>query len=869
MPIKRQRRTTRPTGKLPGMLAGCVLAASFPAPGFGEESTPAPATWQCEQRTDQRRGWQCVTRQASEASKKSQSQPGVAVPASPSPKPTAEQKPTHNSEAANSKTSPAIEQDDPHKNPPAVQAQDLATQDWQTNTDNACGGLYVNPNITTAGSTDERIAISAAQAAVEGSVARYEGDVLVTQGARSLQADLAEYDEATRTVTLEGNVVVRDPQAAFGGERAVVNLDNKRSRIEAANYVAHQQQLRGRAREVSVEIDGRVNVKGGSYTRCQPGSALWQIRAGEIRLNPAKGQGSARNARLEVLDVPVAYLPYARFPIGDQRQSGFLFPSIADTDSGFDISLPYYFNIAPNADATLAPRYSADRGYLTEAELRWLNRFDQWRISGAYLDRDDVFDEQGIDDARRWVIGVEERGAIGEHFSTEIDITRVSDSDYLRDLNTTSLDLNRSSQLRQRGRLQYLSDHWLAQLTMLSYQSIDRAFAGNERSFEQQPELFVRYRSAERAFRLAIDSEVRYTRFEHDELPDGERGFGQFNIAYPMQLGALQLKPSVGVQHLAYQLDAALPDMDDSPSKTAAQASFDAQLPFAKLRRSGSGVTQHSLVPGLRYIYRDATEQDSLPVFDSQRLTANRMFLLRDRQLGGYDRLESSNQVAAYLRHTRSDSQRGETLSATIGQIFYFQDQDTAVNTLVGNEPTRRTSALLADVHAQLGRHWRSELSVLYDSNNSLVEQGHAALRYRPADQRSTATLGYQYRRSAQLDNLARDIDQANLSLALPVGRQWQLVGRYQYDFEIKETSEALAGLKYNSCCVGVALVYREGLVFDDDVLQTDRDRGVYLQFELIGLVNVGSAVDNILRESILDFDRSSHRSDGNRHTSF
>ncbi len=849
--------------------ASCALLLSVLLSGGAQTAAASAsaqagdaAAWRCTQRDDSGRGWRCAAAARDEASS---STGAAAVPPQPTPLTPAPQASPAQGPVV---VAPKTQASSPHQNPPAFTSHDLASQDWYRNNDNACSGSYQNPVLGSGDAEDSRIEISAQQASVEESVARYEGEVLVTQGTRSLQADRAEYDESTGTVTLEGNVVLRDEQGAFGGERAEVDLEDQSSSIDNANYVAHEQQLRGTADRIEVSGDGKVKVEGGSYTRCQPDSALWTIRAGTIKLDTENGQGSASNARLEVANVPVAYIPYARFPIGDQRQSGFLFPSLADTDSGFDISLPYYFNIAPNADATLAPRYSADRGYLTEAELRWLNHFDQWKISGAYLDRDDVLHEQGVEDTRRWVLAVEEAGAIGERFSTEIDITRVSDRDYLRDLNTTSLSLSRSSQLRQRGRIQYLSDHWLAQVNMLSYQSIDRALENNEQSFEQQPEVLVRYQGSERAFRLAVDGELRYTRFHHEALADGDRGFGEFNIAYPMQLGALRVKPSIGVQHLEYRLDTAIPTLGDSPARTAGQAMFDAQLPFAKLRRSDNGVSQHSLVPGLRYIYRDASEQQALPVFDSQLLTANRMFLLRDRQLGGYDRLESSNQLAVYLRHQRSDAQRGETLSATIGQVFYFQDQDTAVNAITGREATARTSALLGDVQATLGRHWHAELSALFDSNNNQLDQGNAALRYR-SDDGAMASVGYQYRRSARLASLAQDIDQANLSLALPLGRKWQLVGRYQYDFEIEEASEALGGLKYNSCCVGLALVYREGLVFDDDLLQTDRDRGVYLQLELIGLVNVGSAVDNILRESILDYDRDRKTGNGGGITSF
>jgi LPS-assembly protein len=71
----------------------------------------------------------------------------------------------------------------------------------------------------------------------------------------------------------------------------------------------------------------------------------------------------AKHARLRIRGIPVLYTPYINFPIDDRRKSGFLVPSIGSSDdNGFELITPYYWNIAPNLDATFYPRYMSKRG---------------------------------------------------------------------------------------------------------------------------------------------------------------------------------------------------------------------------------------------------------------------------------------------------------------------------------------------------------------------------------------------------------------------------------------------------------------------------------------------------------------------------
>ena len=67
------------------------------------------------------------------------------------------------------------------------------------------------------------------------------------------------------------------------------------------------------------------------------------------------------------------YTPWISFPVGDQRKTGVLFPTIGSSGkSGTMLAVPYYWNLAPNCDATLMTALYSSRGLRLDPELRYL-----------------------------------------------------------------------------------------------------------------------------------------------------------------------------------------------------------------------------------------------------------------------------------------------------------------------------------------------------------------------------------------------------------------------------------------------------------------------------------------------------------------
>ena len=232
-----------------------------------------------------------------------------------------------------------------------------------------CAGTYVEPNRP--GQFDDT-PMSEAPTYVSAKATRYEqqqeiatlaGDVVLRQGSIQAEADEASLYQLENRGELKGNVRLRDGGALMVGDRAELFLDTGEAQVENAEYVVHEGKVRGSALYAKRTDDAIIRLKDGTYTRCEPGDNDWYLQGNNVTLNPATGFGSATNVTLRVKGVPVFYTPYIYFPIDDRRQSGFLAPSISSSsDTGLSLITPYYFNLAPNFDATLYPNYMTDRG---------------------------------------------------------------------------------------------------------------------------------------------------------------------------------------------------------------------------------------------------------------------------------------------------------------------------------------------------------------------------------------------------------------------------------------------------------------------------------------------------------------------------
>ncbi|MCW8126886.1 LPS-assembly protein LptD [Microbulbifer halophilus] len=737
--------------------------------------------------------------------------------------------------------------------------------------------------------------------------AQLRGNVHVTQGYRQLSADRVDVNRAESTAYLSGAIEIREPGMLVRGRAAEVHTDSEAAAIEDATYVLHEDFIHGSARYAAREASGELTLTEGDYTRCEPGDEFWRMTGGEINIDNVERQGVARDVRLEIADVPVFYFPYLRFPVGDARLSGLLFPSLSHSDeNGWDIAVPYYWNIAPQLDATIVPRYIQHRGSGAEVEVRHLSNWfnSELRVAGLPDDKggddedareliregfpeDLVLPAKGED---RWLLNFEQQGGNDSFWHTDIDYTKVSDPDYFRDLDTANLSVAAERKVNQtvQGRLT-LGENWRAKLRAQEYQLLEK---DKFDTFSQLPRLDLdgAYRWGDWA--LALNHEL--TRFDHEDTQtirfiedvgdpesitertrnfiNADRARLDYELDWDKQWLWGYFTPGIALRHLGYQLDDQFlaPGTTDSPEASAAQLTLNTGLYF---ERDGNAFGRHyvqTLEPRLFALASsEADQSDFLELgnsdisgidpksnnllFDTSLFTPSFHQLFRDSRFNGNDRIDDADRIALGLTSRLVDPASGRDLfSASAGQIFYAEDTRIELDEPIEDSPR---SEFAVGIESRPIQSLRASSTLIYDEQENELNRGSFTLRYLDSDFR-LFNLGYRYlRREGRFD-----VEQLDASAVVPVSASTSLLARANYDVTFERELEYLAGVEYDSCCYRARLVWRRSLDNDlADVVTPEElefDEGVYLEIQLKGLAGLGTTVTRMLSQGIANFDQ-------------
>jgi LPS-assembly protein len=694
------------------------------------------------------------------------------------------------------------------------------------------------PPAVAAPATDSQIRIASDRATlgVNGD-ARLAGNVRVTQGDRQLQADDVEYDAASSSFRVRGAVEYQDPVVrARGGNGQYSAVQG--ARFEGAEFEIPDRPARGTARDMTLDTVGTIRLQDVTFSTCPSDQPDWQIRARSIELDTRSREGTGRNAAVEFKGVPILYLPYISFPLGGQRMSGFLFPSIGSTTrSGAQVSVPWYWNAAPNLDLTLQPVWFSRRGIDAAGEFRYLTRRQRGSVDVDYLPHDSVTGGE------RRRVRFTHRAELPAGWRVDLDAEDVSDAQYFEDFGqgpegTSTAFLERIAQVS------YRDEFWRLRGELQHFQTIDRELALSDRPYAQLPRLQASgnwYTGPQGRIALGLDAEL-----VNFDRPLGVTGW-RFDAAPAVGLdltgAGYYVRPSAGLRYTGYALNRTTAGQDDTPRRSLPFASLDAGLVFERFS-GASGQRRITLEPRLLYLYTPFRNQSALPVFDTALPDLNFVQLFRSNRYVGADRVSDANQVSAGLTTKLFDSRSGARyLSATIGQTYYF---DTPRVALPGETPrSARRSDLVAELALTAYRNWNLGLGMQWDPQASRQERSQLRLQYHPDDEH-VVNLGYRFQRDR--------LKQGEASGVWPVSRNWNLFARLVYDLDVHQTLERFAGVEYRSCCWRVRAVARRFV----SSRTGERDNGYYLQLELNGLSSVGSSADTFLEQAIRGYSTSS-----------
>jgi LPS-assembly protein len=666
------------------------------------------------------------------------------------------------------------------------------------------------------------------------------GDAEVQRGAQRLRAARIIYDEADATVEADGEVVYDEPQLHITGTDGKFWLHEDHGELFDTHFLFYERHGRGDARKAYVLEPGIARFKKVMYTTCAQGSNTWSLRATKVMLNQNTGMGTAHNARLHIKDVPVFYTPYISFPIDDRRKTGFLIPSFGSSNnSGFELKTPFYWNIAPNYDATITPRYLSDRGTQLNTEFRFLQPKQQGLMRVEYLHHDNITEQN------RTRVVVRDDMRFSSNLTANINYDHVSDSDYLGDLGD-SLSLASISYLRRTAQVAYTTNWWQLGAQVDDYQTVDPTITRQEQPYQRLPRVLFDAISpvTPAGFESHVSAEAVH--FDAKERVTAERIDLWPSVSWPYRGTAFDTTPKLGVRYTAYKLDNQAPGDPAEPTRSTPFFSLDNTLYLERdFSILGYQYTQ-TLEPRLFYLYVQGENQQELPLFDTGQPTFTYRELFEENRFNGADRMGDANQTALAVTTRLIDPDTGaEKLRASVGQLYYFANRNVTLNNTAPE--TNRQSNIVGELEIALSRSWTGNADLNWDPHDDSTERANARIQYHPGF-RKIANLSYRYLRGEQ--------NQVDASILWPLSPSWHVIGRWYYDIGETKQLETLAGIEYDSCCWGLRFVTRD---YVDST--SNKDNRVFMaQIVLKGLATFGSKIESVLEDGILGYSERPER---------
>ncbi|MCL4121227.1 UNVERIFIED_CONTAM: hypothetical protein GTU68_036757 [Idotea baltica] len=793
-----------------------------------------------------------------------------------------------------------------------------------------CSGAYIEPQRP---GINDKTPTNKAPIYVSAKVSRYQqdkdeatlaGDVVLRQGSIQAKADKASLYRNENRGELVGNVRLRDKGALLVGDKAKIQLDSGAARVDNAEYVIYDGHSRGSALYAKRGSDAIVRLKSGSYTTCGPNSNAWHIQGNNITLDPNTGFGTATNATLRVKNIPILYTPYIYFPIDDRRQSGFLPPTVSSSsDNGFTIQTPYYFNLAPNYDATIYPTYMHERGLLLENEFRYLTENSEGQLGAAYLN-DHNNDRRLQSDYRdeRWLYSWQHKQGLSSRLLGEVDFTSISDPYYFQDLDT-NLGIDTPDYVNQQGKLTYRGDNFTARLNAQSY---ELANITDITPYDRLPQLTLTGKLPIQPGGLNFTYKADATHFDRDlrdgnyinedgdveqswydtrvqglERANGTRAYAEPSISLPLRTSYGYIKPQMKYSYTQYNLsldnqgENTLLDEQSFHSnehRSVGIFSIDSGLYFDRTTQLFGNNVRQTLEPRLFYLYVPEKDQTDIPIFDTKEIAFSYNSLFRDNRFSGYDRIGDENKLSLGVTSRWIEDNGFERQRFSLGQAFYFADrkvQMPGIDYQDREDSQSSVSPYALQYQYRFNHDWKLTSDFNWDPDSHSTQSGSAMFHYQPEnDPNKIFNIGYRYRNDSvhydeatgtyQINsdfgtpgdpNYIKDyykVSQHDVSLVWPIVSQWNFISRWQYDYSRNRTLEAFGGFEYNNCCWKFRAIDRYWIDYDEVSLDPDEnddpDRGIFFQVVFKGLGSLtGSSTESFLEKGIQGYKKREDQS--------
>ena len=707
----------------------------------------------------------------------------------------------------------------------------------------------------------------------------YKGRVDVKQGNRHLQSAEVEVqqqgsgDNVQRYAFARGGFDYRDNQINLLGDDAKIHLNTKDTDVRHANYQLVDRQGRGTAESVELRDDYRV-MKNATFTSCLQDDHSWSIYADEMRQHVKEEYAEMWHARFKVQGVPVFYTPYLQLPIGDRRRSGLLIPTLGHgSRDGYFYAQPVYWNIAPNLDATLTPKYMSRRGWQLNSEFRYLTTLGEGQVAGEYLG-DDRLKDYDSENRKRHLFYWKHNAAFARDWRLDLNYTKVSDKRYFNDFDS-AYGSSTDGYADQTGRIAYYQPNYNIAMFVKQFQIFDEVVIGPYRALPQID--FNYYQNG--LFGNKVDFKLfsQAVRFDNDsaQMPTAWRFHGEpsVNTTLSNRYGSMNLEAKLYAtqyQQKKGRSDKA-EDVESSVNRILPQLKIDLQSVLASNQTFISGYTQ-TLEPRAQYLFRPYKDQSNIGSklnsqylgfgYDSSLLQQDYFSLFNSRRYSGLDRIASANQVTLGGTSRFFDENKEEQFNIAVGQTYYLEPSRIDENRDNRTEGSSSSWAIEANWKINDLMRWRGGYQ--YDPQLGQVSLANTGIEYNPT-KNNVVQLNYRYASkeyinqnlTAEANRYNQDIKQLGVQVGWELSDHWAIAGRYYQDLALKNPVEQYLGVQYNTCCWSVGVGARRYVTSrqnqkNDDIFY---DHGVGVTFELRGFSHDHkTGIENMMKKGKLPY---------------
>lgn len=686
-----------------------------------------------------------------------------------------------------------------------------------------------------------------------------EGRVVLSQDNLSITTDKLDYDVATDLVLAPGSIRMLRGNDVITGSNLKFKVDEETGTLLSPTFLfardptrpTQRFDARGSAKTMNFDGPERERLFDASYTTCKINEEDWYLRVSELALDRNTNVGTGVNGTILFKGVPILHVPYMTFPLNSDRRSGFLPPSFgSSTNSGFELALPYYWNIAPNVDSTITPKIFTRRGLQIGSELRYLNRHAMGQLDLEVLANDRVSDRHRILGSIRHFQNLAQ--ALGPGWSATINAQKVSDDAYFRDLSTRIANTAQTN-LPRDALMNYASDFGNMSARVLNYQTLQDPLDPITAPYRLAPQLAFNARPA-RVSGVEFNTFGEFTDFRHPTLVNGRRLIVYPSAAYPMVRPYGFITPKIGYHATRYVLTANSTNYEGG-TRTLPIISVDSGLAFERPANFfGKPITQ-TLEPRLFYLYVPYRDQSKLPEFSTSETDFNFSQIFNENLFVGGDRIADARQLTAAITTRFIENATGiERLRAALAQRYYYQPQrvglsSSALGVEPGTQGTATRSDFLAALNGQISDKWNLDSLFQYSASANRFQKSNIAARY--SDNRGRlVNFSYRFTRDS--------LKQIDVSTQWPFGKSapgWTLLARVNHSLQDRRLLEGLFGVEYNHGCWEFRFVAHRFTTATNQY-----SNSFQIQLELKGLSKLGINPMDTIRQNIAGYRRSEDR---------